>query len=156
MSSKKLLTLILFSPVDNVYNTIQDLRDALLSREVEGVLIDAYTAGSSGSLFVKPGIRAVEVLRYPRSYGLVLSGRMANLADEARVYLASNQNEILKLVESNTQKMKVINFKKYFFNSPGHILHFIPEQRKSFKTFRQYTTICDFNWIGLSMFLQQF
>ena len=103
----------LFSLVDNVYNTIQDLRDALLSREVEGVLIDAYTAGSSGSLFVKPGIRAVEVLRYPRSYGLVLSGRMANLADEARVYLASNQNKILKLVESNTQKMKVVNFKKY-------------------------------------------
>ena len=65
VSSKKLLTLILFSLLDNVYNTIQDLRDALLSREVEGVLIDAYTTGSSGSLFVKPGIRAVEVLRYP-------------------------------------------------------------------------------------------
>lgn len=96
-----------FSLVDNVYNTITDLKDALLSREVEGVLIDAYTAGSSGSLFVQPGIRAVEVLPYPRSYGLVLSGRMANLVEEARVYLASNQNDIIELVESNTQKMKV-------------------------------------------------
>lgn len=90
-----------------MYNTIQDLRNALLSREVDGVLIDAYTAGSSGTLFVQPGIRAVKVLRYPRSYGLVLSGRMVNLAEEARVYLASHQNEILKLVELNTQKMKV-------------------------------------------------
>ena len=74
---------------------------------MEGVLVDAYTAGSSGSLFVQPGTRAVDVLHYPRSYGFVLSGRMANLAEEARVYLASNQNEILKLVESNTERMKV-------------------------------------------------
>ena len=52
-------------------------------------------------------MRAVSVLNYPRSYGFVLSGRMANLVDEARVYVMSNQNEILKMVQENTERMKV-------------------------------------------------
>jgi len=50
-----------------------------MSRQVEGILIDTYTAGSSKSLFKKAQLRAVNVLYYPRSYGIVMSGDMAGV-----------------------------------------------------------------------------
>jgi len=78
-----------------------------MSRQVEGILIDTYTAGSSKSLFKKAQLRAVNVLYYPRSYGIVMSGDMAGVAGEARDYIAANQQQLFDLINSNTERLEV-------------------------------------------------
>ena len=67
----------------------------MTSQKVDGILIDAYTAGSTGSLFKHAQLRAVNILYYARSYGIVMSGDLAGVADKARDYVAANQQQVL-------------------------------------------------------------
>ncbi|XP_066913417.1 uncharacterized protein [Clytia hemisphaerica] len=91
---------------DGVYFTTDQLRDVLLAREVEGILVDAYTAGSRSQLFERPELRAVNVYKYLRSYGFVMSGNLVNLAVESRDWVSANQQEILRLVQESTVRME--------------------------------------------------
>ena len=96
------------------YKSNDELKDALLSRDVDGILIDAYTAGSERTLFDHPQIRASQILKYPRSYGIVMSGQLANVANEARDYISANQQMILDIIDKKTNKMEVNIFLETF------------------------------------------
>ncbi|XP_066923996.1 uncharacterized protein [Clytia hemisphaerica] len=88
------------------YTSAEELRQALLSHQVEGILVDAYSAGHNNSIFHHPLFRVSDVLYYPRSYGFVFAGQMSNMATEARDYIAANQQDILNYVAQHTSKSK--------------------------------------------------
>lgn len=119
------------SHLDEAYFTTDQLRDALLAREVEGILVDAYTAGSRSQLFERPELRAVNVYKYLRSYGFVMSGNLVNLAVESRDWVSANQQEILRLVQESTVRMEVSSncafdcpsFNVASFLHENHLLH---------------------------------
>ena len=90
------------------YNTLQELKNSLLADEIEGILLDAYTAGDKEELFRHDQLRAYDLLKYPRSYGFVLSGDLAYVSGEFKSYIAVHTQEILSILTNTTIPMKVI------------------------------------------------
>ena len=81
--------------------------DALSSGEVSGILIDAYTAGAEKDILNDPLLHPVAIINYPRWFGLVVSGTLANVEYELNDYVLSHQGEILRILERLTDKMEV-------------------------------------------------
>ena len=92
---------------DRAYTSVLELRDALLDEEIEGVLLDAYTAGDQSSLFADERLRAAAKLEYPRSYGFVLSGDLKNVAGELKDFLYVNKESIIEILTTSTEPMGV-------------------------------------------------
>ncbi|XP_057300471.1 uncharacterized protein LOC130632586 isoform X2 [Hydractinia symbiolongicarpus] len=90
----------------SVYTSTAQLAEALESREVEGVLIDAYTAGTSKEDFQRPQIRASDMIKTVKTYGFVLSGGLTNVDDEARDFIKTNEHRILEIIENSTARME--------------------------------------------------
>ncbi|XP_066925678.1 uncharacterized protein [Clytia hemisphaerica] len=89
------------------YLTVEELRDALLNNDVEGVLLDAYTAGANADLFADERLRAATLLEYPRSYGFVLSGGLRSVAAEFKSFMKSDEDRILSILTNSTEPMGV-------------------------------------------------
>lgn len=83
------------------------MKDALLRGDIQGVLLDAYTAGSNRNAFHHPQLRALSMIKYPRTYGVVLSGALAHVSNEARDYVQTNQQRILEILQRSTEAMEV-------------------------------------------------
>ena len=82
--------------------------EALTNGAIKGFIVDSFTAGSYGLSFTQLGFRATKVFYYPRSYGLVLSGGLSNIASETRDFISTNQQRIIELVTQRTQRSKVL------------------------------------------------
>ncbi|XP_066928820.1 uncharacterized protein [Clytia hemisphaerica] len=89
------------------YTTVAELREDLLAEKIEGVLLDAYTAGANAHLFADERLRAATKLEYPRSYGFVLSGGLKSMAAEFRSYIRSDQERVLSALMNSTEPMGV-------------------------------------------------
>lgn len=68
--------------------------------------MDAFSAGSNKD-FSQSYMEAKNVLYYPSSYGLVLTGDMYNARDFFDSYIRANQIQILKLIGDNAKRMIV-------------------------------------------------
>uniref|UniRef100_A0A7M5X8J7 Uncharacterized protein n=2 Tax=Clytia hemisphaerica TaxID=252671 RepID=A0A7M5X8J7_9CNID len=89
------------------YTTVQALREDLLAGKIEGVLLDAYTAGANAHLFTDERLRAATKLEYPRSYGFVLSGGLKSVATEFKSYIRTEEDWILGILKNSTEPMGV-------------------------------------------------
>ncbi|XP_048586196.1 uncharacterized protein LOC5512975 [Nematostella vectensis] len=61
------------------YTTYTELRDALLSREIYGALVDMYVVSSNKALFEHPLLRISKLLDYETTYGAVLTENVMDL-----------------------------------------------------------------------------
>ena len=93
--------------LDENYTTAKGLATALNDRHVHGVLVDAYTAGISKDDFSHSKMRATYMIKYPRTYGFVLSGQLKNVADEVRDFIKVNEGYIHQLIENTTVQIMV-------------------------------------------------
>ncbi|XP_068752748.1 uncharacterized protein [Montipora capricornis] len=59
------------------YHSLDEVTEALLKREVQGILVDAYSAGLRNDLFSK--FEVIEIVDYKTAYGIVLSPRSTSL-----------------------------------------------------------------------------
>ena len=86
---------------------MEELKDSLLAGEIEGILLDAYTAGDKEHVFDHDQLRAYDLLKSSRSYGFVLSGDLAYVSTEFNSYISVHTNEILSVLTNSTSPMMV-------------------------------------------------
>ena len=67
-----------------------EVLDALASNEVDGALLDLYTASSSQPLLEEKQLTIKQIISDRSGYGMVLTGEMAQSEMEIRNYLKSN------------------------------------------------------------------
>ena len=98
------------------YHSLEELSEALLNREVDGILIDAYAGGTQKHLFSKPSVRVARVIDHQTAYGVVIGGDSMRLRHCFYGYMRSHQAEIFKWVEELVEPIKV-RFKQgdFFF-----------------------------------------
>ena len=100
---------------DREYKNLDDLHEALRSREVEGALVDALVAGSRGDLFNSSELRIYKTLHHSSVYGVVLAGHAKKLQKCFSNFLKENSAEVFAHVASKTKVIKVLMFPVYFF-----------------------------------------
>jgi len=74
---------------------------------VDGILLDVYTVGSNINLYDAVHMNPVKLIEYPRYYGVVLSGHLANIAQELADNARARENEILGLLNDFKQTVPV-------------------------------------------------
>ena len=74
---------------------------------MDGVLLDAYVASSIRESIDPSGADPVKLVDYPRYYGVVLSGNLAHIGKSFEDNLRSYDEDIMKFIEKNTNKIKV-------------------------------------------------
>lgn len=79
--------------------------------------MDAYTAGAAKDVFDHPQLRAQELLKYPRTYGFVLSGDLADVSEEFKDYISVNEEYILSILTNTTEPMQVHFASVYWYNT---------------------------------------
>lgn len=89
------------------YHTLEDLSEALLNREVDGILIDTYAGGTQRDLFSKPSVRVARVIDHQTAYGVVIGGDSMRLRHCFYGYMRSHQADIFKWVEQLVEPIKV-------------------------------------------------
>ena len=81
---------------------------SLTSKHVDGVLMDAYTASSIRQSIDRSEADPVKLVDYPRYYGVVLSGNLAHIGKSFEDNIRSHNEDIMQLIEQNTDKIKVL------------------------------------------------
>lgn len=101
------------------YHSLEELSEALLNREVDGILIDAYAGGTQKHLFSKPSVRVARVIDHQTAYGVVIGGDSMRLRHCFYGYMRSHQAEIFKWVEELVEPIKVRFKQGDFFGGGG-------------------------------------
>lgn len=89
------------------YKGVDDITEALLNREVQGILVDTYSAGLRSDLFNRPGLQVNEILDYKTAYGVVLSPKVTQLGKCFERYLTSHRAEIFEMIKRKAKPIKV-------------------------------------------------
>ena len=92
---------------DKEYHSLEEITQALLSREVEGILVDTYSAGLRGDLFNRPELEVNRILDYKTAYGIVLSPSSTVLRKCFSRYVTSNKAELFAMIEKKVKPIKV-------------------------------------------------
>jgi len=81
------------------YSTLTETYNSLSNDDIQGILVDAYVAGSAEQIRRQPENTYVNrIIGKSISYGMVLSGRLTRLGEDCREYIKQNQAKIAKLV----------------------------------------------------------
>ncbi|KAJ7378573.1 hypothetical protein OS493_022561 [Desmophyllum pertusum] len=91
---------------DKEYHSIEEIVEALVNRDVEGILVDTYSAGLRGDLFNRPTIRVSKVIDYKTAYGVVLSPNSTHLGKCFHRYMLSNRADIFEMIERKAKPIK--------------------------------------------------
>ncbi|KAK3736615.1 hypothetical protein QZH41_018292 [Actinostola sp. cb2023] len=94
------------NPNGKKYSNLDEIYTAMTNRDVRGILIDAYTAGSRTELFNRTDIRINKLYDYSSAYGVVLGGESKKLQKCFHRYLGEQRSFISNIIEKNTQTIK--------------------------------------------------
>lgn len=89
------------------YKNLEEIYDALINRQVKGILIDAFTAGSRAELFNRSDIRINKLYDYSAAYGVVLGGESKKLQKCFDTYLSEQRSYVSDIIQRNTHAIKV-------------------------------------------------
>ena len=89
------------------YSTFGEVYQALLNREVKGILIDAYEAGARKDQINHKDIRVAKVYDYSSTYGVVLAGNSTKLSKCSYAYMQGNKAKMFRLIEKNAEVIEV-------------------------------------------------
>ncbi|XP_068752749.1 uncharacterized protein [Montipora capricornis] len=89
------------------YHSLEEVTEALLKREVQGILVDAYSAGLRNDLFSK--FEVIEIVDYKTAYGIVLSPRSTSLRKCFHRYLQSHRAEVFKMIKGKVRPIQTSN-----------------------------------------------
>lgn len=81
---------------DRPYETFFEVYNALINKEVQGMLIDTYEAGTKRDQFKDPRIRIHTIYDYKSTYGVVLAGNSTRLLHCSKSYIQSHQDEMFE------------------------------------------------------------
>ena len=83
----------------------------MTNHKVDSILLDAYSASSIRKNIDIEEIHPVKLVEYPRFYGVVLSGQTKFITKTLQDNVRLIENDILRMIATNTQKMKVYIFR---------------------------------------------
>ncbi|XP_068689573.1 uncharacterized protein [Montipora foliosa] len=89
------------------YHSLEEVTEALLKREIQGILVDAYSAGLRNDLFSK--FEVSEIVDYKTAYGNVLSPRSTSLRKCFHRHLQSHRAELFKMIKSKVRPIQTSN-----------------------------------------------
>ena len=101
--------------IDKTYSNIDQLYNALRDKVVDGILLDAYTVSSNMHLYDHDNFNPVKLIKYPRYYGVVLSGDLANIARELGDNARAKENEILAALDTFKDTVPVCFFIMFLY-----------------------------------------
>ena len=77
----------------------------------KAILIDAYTASEHMDFLQASSVyRITDLIYYPRDFGFVATGVMANLKPNIDGYLAANRQKITEMIQNFTKEIPVCLF----------------------------------------------
>ncbi|XP_022793852.1 uncharacterized protein LOC111332704 [Stylophora pistillata] len=91
---------------DKPYYSVDEMTEALLNKEVEGILVDTYSAGLRGDLFNRPELRVNQIIDYKTAYGVVLGRHATQLGKCFERYLTSNRAEIFEMIKRKAKPIE--------------------------------------------------
>lgn len=86
---------------------MEEMTQALLNREVEGILVDAYSAGLRNDLFSRPEFEVSEIVDYKTAYGIVLSPNAKRLRKCFHRYLTAQRAELFEMIKDKIRPIQV-------------------------------------------------
>ena len=104
------------------YQTLDELYEALLSGEVDGILLDAYVVGSRKDLFKNPDLLVNKIKDYRSAYGIVWAGRSARMKVCLDWYMKTRRSEMFYHVADNLHMVRKVNRLLRLFVNYLHVL----------------------------------
>ncbi|XP_044183373.1 uncharacterized protein LOC114961704 isoform X1 [Acropora millepora] len=101
------------------YHSMEEITQALLNREVKGILVDAYSAGLRNDLFSRPEFQVNEIVDYKTAYGIVLSPNAMPLRKCFQRYLTSHRAELFDMIKDKIRPIQTSNSTKDEETSSG-------------------------------------
>ena len=89
------------------FKTLDEAKKALLNRNVRGILLDTFVAGSSEELQASESFRVSKIIERSTGYGLVLSGDTVILKGVVMDYLSKHKGMLSSVIGSNAHALKV-------------------------------------------------
>lgn len=88
----------------NTFPSLEKLVDALKQGEVDGILVDLYTAHYRSDLFNASWIEISQILPFEFTSGVVISGNAAKLERHFREYVASKATVVTTILQKTNQQ----------------------------------------------------
>ena len=96
------------------YENLGEVYNALVSRQVKGVLVDTFSVGARKDLFDDEKIRISKILDYSYAFGVVLAGEATKLQPCLKRYVTYERARIFDIVNSNIRSIKVKSTVLYY------------------------------------------
>ena len=90
------------------YKTLDELYGALLTGEVDGILLDGYVVGSRKDLFKNPNLIVKKIKDYRSAYGIVWAGRSSRLRKCVDWYMKSRKSQMFSHIAENLEMAKTV------------------------------------------------
>lgn len=90
-----------------MYQSVEDLVNALVSKRLDGILLETSVAASKRQLILQNNLDPINLIKYPRHMGAVLSGPLANIANVLADNMKAKEAEIIKLFNEEIELLLV-------------------------------------------------
>ncbi|XP_068727599.1 protein sidekick homolog [Montipora capricornis] len=91
------------------YSSLEQLVDALGNNEVDGILVDLYTAHYRSDLFNASWMIVSKIIPYEFTTGVVITGNAAKLAQHFRDFIGNKSTVVTDILQKTTQENKEEN-----------------------------------------------
>ena len=87
---------------------MDELYEALLTGEVDGILLDAYVVGSRKDLFKNPNLLVNKIKDYRAAYGIVWAGKSARMRMCVDWYMKTRKSKMFSHIAENLEMVKKV------------------------------------------------
>ena len=101
------LTCLLHVFKGSTYSSLEELVGALKYGEVDGILVDAYTAHYRDDLFNTSWIQVSQIIPYEFTSGAVISGTVVKLERHFRDLIAKKRTQVTKILQETNEDKEV-------------------------------------------------
>ncbi|XP_015757030.1 PREDICTED: protein sidekick-1-like, partial [Acropora digitifera] len=131
------------------YHSMEEITQALLNREVKGILVDAYSAGLRNDLFSRPEFQVNEIVDYKTAYGIVLSPNARPLRKCFQSYLTAQRAELFAMIKDKIRPIQTSNSTKDEEKSSGGLFD---SSSPTFRKALRYASVS----LGVALFFSLF
>lgn len=131
------------------YHSMEEITQALLNREVKGILVDAYSAGLRNDLFSRPEFQVNEIVDYQTAYGIVLSPNAMPLRKCFQSYLTAQRAELFDMIKDKIRPIQTSNSTKDEEKSSGGLFD---SSSPKFRKALRYASVS----LGVALFFSLF
>ena len=91
-----------------IYTNITDMVNSLRAHEVDGILLDLYTAASRTDLINDTWMVVSKIILHKFTYGVVLGGDAAKLHKSFQDYVKNRQARIIRILQKSEEEHRKV------------------------------------------------